>query len=93
MDNEKIDLSLIIGRVKLTNLLKGKLAEFCPVIYACQKQGIDANCFYEKFLHCNQVDKLGLGSKLSSEDIQNRKIYKLEMTDNINNINNIDKDK
>ena len=79
MDNT--DLSSIVNAVKLTNLPKGKLAEFCPCIHYCQNQGVDTNCFYEKFLHCDQVEELGLNNKLSSNDIQNRKVYKDKMTE------------
>jgi len=86
---DKIDLSFIVDGIKSTNLPKGKLAEFCPCIYYCQKQGVDANCFYEKFLHCDQVDKLGLGDKLSKEDIENRKVYKGWITDNTSNVGDI----
>ena len=81
------DLSFIVDGIALKNLPKGKLTEFCPLVYDCQKQGGDTNCFYKKFLHCDQVDKLGLNSKLSSEDIQNRKVYKGKITNNISDAN------
>jgi len=39
MNEEKTDLSFIVDGVKLTCLPKGKLNEFCPLIYDCQNQG------------------------------------------------------
>jgi len=85
---DKKDLDYLINEIKVVNLPEGKLAEFCPCIYDCSKQGVDSNCFYEKFLHCEEVDKLNLNNKLSEENLQNRKIYKLlkPKKDRISNI-------
>ena len=78
---------------RLDFISKEKMGEFCPLIYDCSRQSMDSNCFYDKFLHCEEIDKLNLSSKLSEEDLQNRmkfitlqgqrtnrKVYKLRQT-------------
>lgn len=57
---------------RLNFISKEKMGEFCPLIYDCSRQSMDSNCFYDKFLHCKEVDRLNLSSKLSKEDLENR---------------------
>ena len=67
MDNEP-DLDFILEGTKSITQGIGILSMFCPHEEYCPKTDIDANCFYEKFLHCNEARELEKEHQLNDED-------------------------
>lgn len=57
MKMENKDLSFIEEGTESITILEGKSSEFCPHIYRCYMLHIDSNCFYQKYLHCQEAKK------------------------------------
>ncbi len=66
--NEKPDLGFIVEGTKSIEIPGGALEEFCPHLEHCHRKDIDANCFYNKFLHCDEARKLEDDYPLSKRD-------------------------
>ena len=52
------DLDFIIEGTKSITQGNGILALFCPHDEYCLKTDVDANCFMEKFFHCDEAREL-----------------------------------
>ena len=65
---EKPDLSFVEQGTQLICIGDGKFAEFCPLTYCCSKQTVDSNCFYGKFLNCDEAKILSKTHQLSQID-------------------------
>ncbi len=67
-NNSSPDLEFIAAGTKSISLPKGKLSEFCPHLEYCLKNAIDDNCFYLKFLHCDDARELEKNHPLNKQD-------------------------
>ncbi len=63
--NDEPDLEFVTNGIKSITQGTGILAMFCPHDEYCPKTDLDANCFYEKFLHCVEARQLEIIRKLS----------------------------
>lgn len=65
LSDEEPDISFVVNGTKTITQGNGILAMFCPHDEYCPKEDLDANCFYEKFLHCGEARQLELIHQLS----------------------------
>ena len=65
VSNGEPDLEFIANGTRSISEGTGILAQFCPHEEYCPKVHLDANCFYEKFLHCVEARQLEIIHQLS----------------------------
>lgn len=65
VSNGDPDLEFIANGTRSISEGTGILAQFCPHEEYCPNVHLDANCFYEKFLHCGEARVLELVHQLN----------------------------
>jgi len=68
ISNDPIDLDFIVEGTKSIEIPEKIESEFCPHIIYCPHKDIDDNCFYNKFLHCDEARILEKDHPLSKRD-------------------------
>ncbi len=66
--NDSQDLEFIVEGTKSISVPEGLGEEFCPHLQHCPNKNMDTNCFYNKFLHCDEARKLEEAYPLSKKD-------------------------